>query len=135
MRKKRLSVEEVIDTVISVASALGAAHEKNLIHRDVKPSNVMIDRSGNVKVMDFGLAKAASSDGSLTQSGVIMGTPNYLSPEQGRGDAIDGRADLYSLGVVMYELLAGDLPFRADTPAGLIFKHVYEEPISLLKRK
>jgi serine/threonine protein kinase len=133
-RVKRLPIEEIIDTMIAVASALGAAHEKNLIHRDVKPSNVMIDRQGNVKVMDFGLAKAASSDGSLTQSGVIMGTPNYLSPEQGRGDPIDGRADLYSLGVVMYELFAGDLPFRADTPAGLIFKHVYEEAPSLRQR-
>jgi serine/threonine protein kinase len=133
-RVKRIPVDEIVDIMISVASALGAAHEKNMIHRDVKPSNVMIDRSGNVKVMDFGLAKAASADGSLTQSGVIMGTPNYLSPEQGRGDPIDGRADLYSLGVVMYELLAGDLPFRADTPAGLIFKHVYEEPPTLTKR-
>src|SRR5579872_6523406 len=133
-RLKRLAIEEIVDTMIAVASALGAAHEKNLIHRDVKPSNVMIDRQGNVKVMDFGLAKAASTDGSLTQSGVIMGTPNYLSPEQGRGDSIDGRSDLYSLGVMMYELLAGDLPFRADTPAGLIFKHVYEEPVPVSKR-
>ncbi|HZV03286.1 MAG TPA: protein kinase [Planctomycetota bacterium] len=133
-RLKRLPMEEIVDTMIAVASALAAAHEKNLIHRDVKPSNVMIDRQGNVKVMDFGLAKAASTDGSLTQSGVIMGTPNYLSPEQGRGDSIDGRSDLYSLGVMMYELLAGDLPFRADTPAGLIFKHVYEEPVPVSKR-
>jgi serine/threonine protein kinase len=133
-RLKRLALEEIVDTMIAVASALAAAHEKGMIHRDIKPSNVMIDKQGNVKVMDFGLAKAATTDGSLTSSGVIMGTPNYLSPEQGRGDPIDGRADLYSLGVVLYELLAGDLPFRADTPAGLIFKHVYEEPVSLLKR-
>lgn len=133
-RVKKIPIDEIVDTMIAVASALGAAHEKSMIHRDVKPSNVMIDRQGNVKVMDFGLAKAASADGSLTQSGVIMGTPNYLSPEQGRGDPIDGRADLYSLGVVMYELLAGDLPFRADTPAGLIFKHVYEDPTPLKKR-
>ncbi len=133
-RVKKMPIDEIVDTMIATASALGGAHERNMIHRDVKPSNVMIDRSGNVKVMDFGLAKAASADGSLTQSGVIMGTPNYLSPEQGRGDPIDGRADLYSLGVVMYELLAGDLPFRADTPAGLIFKHVYEDPLPLSKR-
>ncbi|MEZ0227531.1 MAG: serine/threonine-protein kinase, partial [Planctomycetota bacterium] len=133
-RVKKIPLDEIVDTMIATASALGGAHERNMIHRDVKPSNVMIDRSGNVKVMDFGLAKAASADGSLTQSGVIMGTPNYLSPEQGRGDPIDGRADLYSLGVVMYELLAGDLPFRADTPAGLIFKHVYEDPVPLSKR-
>ncbi|MBI3724371.1 protein kinase [bacterium] len=133
-RMRRLTLEETVDTTIAVASALAVAHEKGVIHRDVKPSNVMIDRQGNVKVMDFGLAKAASTGTELTQSGIILGTPNYISPEQGRGDQLDGRADLYSLGVMFYELLTGTLPFTSDSPAGLIFKHVYEPPEPPRKR-
>ena len=128
---QQLDVREIVEVMLGVGAALRGAHEKGLIHRDIKPSNVMIDRNGVVKVMDFGLAKATSGGSkSLTHAGLIMGTPNYLSPEQGRGDPLDGRSDLYSLGVVMYELLTGTLPFRADTPAGLIFKHVYEPPPS-----
>ncbi len=129
MRRATLEWAEIARILIGVGSALAAAHEKGLIHRDIKPSNIMIDRVGQVKVMDFGLAKATTGGNkSLTSAGLIMGTPNYLSPEQGRGDPLDGRSDLYSLGVVLYELLTGQLPFRADTPAGLIFKHVYEPP-------
>lgn len=129
MRRGPIEWAEIARIMIGVGSALAAAHEKGLIHRDIKPSNIMIDRLGQVKVMDFGLAKATTSGNkSLTSAGLIMGTPNYLSPEQGRGDPLDGRSDLYSLGVVLYELITGQLPFRADTPAGLIFKHVYEPP-------
>ncbi len=130
MRRSRgLGWDEIGGILLGVGSALAAAHQKGLIHRDIKPSNIMIDRQGVVKVMDFGLAKATTGGNkSLTSAGLIMGTPNYLSPEQGRGDPLDGRSDLYSLGVVLYELLTGQLPFRADTPAGLIFKHVYEPP-------
>ncbi|MGE0710819.1 MAG: protein kinase [Planctomycetota bacterium] len=130
-RERFLDWGEMVDILMGVGSALSVAHEKGLIHRDIKPSNVMIDRNGIVKVMDFGLAKATSGGPeakSLTNAGLIMGTPNYLSPEQGRGDPLDGRSDLYSLGIVLYELLTGTLPFKADTPAGLIFKHVYEPP-------
>ena len=130
-RQGALDFVEAGELAVAIASALGAAHEKGLIHRDVKPSNVMLDRSGAVKVMDFGLAKTigdAPGGQDLTQSGLIMGTPNYLSPEQGRGDTLDGRSDLYSMGVVFYEMLTGAVPFRSETPAGLIFKHVYEPP-------
>jgi serine/threonine protein kinase len=129
-RQKRLEWEEISQIMIGVGNALAVAHDKGLIHRDIKPSNIMIDKNGIVKVMDFGLAKAMSggSKNNLTSAGLIMGTPNYLSPEQGRGDPLDGRSDLYSLGIVLYELCTGQLPFRADTPAGLIFKHVYEPP-------
>jgi serine/threonine protein kinase len=127
-----LEIHEVVGIMLGVAAALQAAHDMGLIHRDIKPSNIMIDdKTGLVKVMDFGLAKATSggdASKSLTHVGLIMGTPNYLSPEQGRGDKLDGRSDLYSAGIVLYELLTGQLPFRADTPAGLIFKHVYEPP-------
>ena len=130
-RERFLEWDEVAAILISVAAALEVAHEKGLIHRDIKPSNIMIDKKGIVKVMDFGLAKATSGGPeakNLTNAGLIMGTPNYLSPEQGRGDSLDGRSDLYSLGIVLYELITGQLPFKADSPAGLIFKHVYEPP-------
>ncbi len=133
-RVGRLEIEEQVDVVVGVANALSCAAERNIVHRDIKPSNIMMDRNNVVKVMDFGLAKAASdvsTMSSLTESGIIMGTPNYISPEQGRGDPTDGRSDIYSLGIVFYELLTGRLPFQADTPAGLIFKHVYEQPDSL----
>jgi len=130
-RERLLDWDEIVAILMAVTSALEVAHEKGIVHRDIKPSNIMIDKKGIVKVMDFGLAKA-TRDGpeakSLTNAGLIMGTPNYLAPEQGRGDPLDGRSDLYSLGIVFYELLTGQLPFKADSPAGLIFKHVYEPP-------
>jgi tetratricopeptide (TPR) repeat protein/predicted Ser/Thr protein kinase len=128
-RAGRLSFEESVEIVAGVANALACAYEKGIVHRDIKPSNIMIDKNGVVKVMDFGLAKATQDGGSnLTQSGLIMGTPNYISPEQGKGETIDCRSDIYSLGVVFYELLTGALPFRADTPAALIYKHAFESP-------
>jgi serine/threonine protein kinase len=130
-RERLLDWDEIVGILMAVTSALEVAHEKGIVHRDIKPSNIMIDKKGIVKVMDFGLAKATSGGPeakSLTNAGLIMGTPNYLAPEQGRGDPLDGRSDLYSLGIVFYELLTGQLPFKADSPAGLIFKHVYEPP-------
>ncbi len=129
-RVKRLSYEEAVDIVAGVANALACAYEKNIVHRDIKPSNIMLDKNNVVKVMDFGLAKATQGGDqvNLTQSGLIMGTPNYMSPEQARGEPLDCRSDLYSLGVVFYELITGRLPFVADTPAALIYKHAYEEP-------
>jgi serine/threonine-protein kinase len=110
-----------------VAAALGAAHAQGVVHRDVKPANVLI--SDEVKVADFGIARAGDPRESLTQTGMVMGTATYLSPEQAQGLPIDRRSDIYSLGVVLYETLAGRPPFIGDTPVAIAYKHLHEEPV------
>jgi eukaryotic-like serine/threonine-protein kinase len=110
-----------------VATALQAAHERQLVHRDVKPGNVMIDREGRIKVMDFGIARAAADD-TLTQTGTVLGTAAYLSPEQARGDPVDARSDIYSLGCVLYEMLCGRAPFTGDSAVSIAFRHVNDVP-------
>jgi eukaryotic-like serine/threonine-protein kinase len=112
-----------------VATALQAAHERGLVHRDVKPGNVMIDPEGRTKVMDFGIARAAAND-TLTQTGAVLGTAAYLSPEQARGDAVDARSDIYSLGCVLYEMLTGRPPFTGDSPVAIAYAHVNDQPDS-----
>ncbi len=123
-----LTLDESIEVVRAIAKALGLAAEHGIIHRDIKPANIMISKGGIVKVMDFGLAKATAIDESLTQDGQIIGTPTYMSPEQGMSKEVDARSDLYSLGCVFYECLTGNAPFEADNVPALIFKHLYEEP-------
>ena len=118
--------DETMEAIRSVAKALHLATEHGIVHRDIKPANIMITKSGLVKVMDFGLAKGI--DNSMTQAGLIVGTPSYMSPEQGAGKPVDGRSDIYSLGCVMYECLCGQAPFQADNVAALIYKHMYENP-------
>ena len=118
--------DETMETIRSVAKALLLASEHGIVHRDIKPANIMITKSGLVKVMDFGLAKGI--DNSMTQAGLIVGTPSYMSPEQGAGKPVDGRSDMYSLGCVLYECLAGQAPYQADNVAALIYKHMYENP-------
>ena len=115
----------------SIATALACAHRIGIIHRDIKPSNIMIDESGQVKVMDFGLARARTVQNRITQTGLYLGTPEYSSPEQCESSAIDERADIYSLGVILYELLAGRVPHVAETPLSLFKKIVEEEPVPL----
>jgi serine/threonine protein kinase len=126
--KGRLDVDEAIRIVIQAAQGIGHAHKNDIIHRDIKPSNIIVDNFGNVKVMDFGLARAADDRTKVTQSGALIGTLGYMSPEQCRGEQLDFRTDIYSLGVVLYEMLTGKDAFDADSIPALIHKIVYEEP-------
>jgi serine/threonine protein kinase len=128
-RGDKFTLEETIDMVAAVAMALSAAAELTIVHRDIKPANIMINKTGVVKVTDFGLAKPAQSNAmNITQAGYIVGTPTYMSPEQAEGAEVDTRSDIYSLGIVFYELLTGLPPFVAESPAALIYKHVHENP-------
>ena len=111
--------------ITQVASALDFAHRQGVIHRDVKPSNVMIDENGNALLADFGLARLVEGTGTLTGS-MLMGTPAFVSPEQGRGARLDGRSDQYSLGVILYQIATGRLPFDADTPMATVLMHIQE---------
>ena len=130
---RKLSPERTIQIGAAVAAALGAAHDAGLVHRDVKPGNILITPEGRVLLTDFGIAKAVSGDGDLTSDNVMMGTAKYLSPEQVRGRRLDGRADLYSLGLVLYECLAGRVPFTADTDAATALARLQRDPTPLLR--
>jgi serine/threonine-protein kinase len=114
-----MSVKDVLLTVATVADALDYAHQQGVIHRDIKPANVMLTKDRVIKVMDFGIAKTTSS--SKTQTNIVLGTPTYMSPEQIAGKKVDGRSDIFSLGVVLFELLAGQPPFTADNLSALLF--------------
>lgn len=124
--KPQLSLEETLDIAIQIADALEAAHLKNVIHRDIKPENIMITRNGDVKVTDFGIAHLASSN--LTKEGDILGTFAYMSPEQARGNRIDERTDIFSLSVMIYQMLTGDVPFSSATPGGIVCKVLNIDP-------
>ena len=125
--KARLSLSETIDLLSQVAAALDYAHQNHVVHRDVKPANIMIEPSGQVKVMDFGIAKLDSGQ-NLTATGNIVGTPNYMSPEQARGEKVDGRSDLFSLGCILYECLSGEKAFKGDSITAVLLKVLSEEP-------
>jgi serine/threonine-protein kinase len=125
----RFSVDQALTIVLQAAEGLAAAAESGLIHRDIKPANMMLSPKGQVKIMDFGLAKMAAGDAiDVTEAGSIVGTASYMSPEQGLGKELDFRTDIYSLGAVLYELLTGRPPFKADDPSAVIYLHVYEQP-------
>ncbi len=127
VKRGRLSPAEAIDTAVQVCHALSVAHANDLIHRDVKPQNIMIDRGGVVRLTDFGVVKALSGP-ALTQAGMTFGTAAYLSPEQATGAAISPASDIYALGCVIYEMLAGTPPFVGDNPAVVAYKQVWDQP-------
>jgi predicted Ser/Thr protein kinase len=122
------SEAEAINIAVQACRGLEAAWKKNIIHRDIKPSNLMVTKNGTVKIADFGLARSLDATRRLTQTNMYMGTVAYISPEQGEGKPLDHRTDIYSLGIVLYQLLTGSVPFTAETPSALVYKHVYEAP-------
>lgn len=126
----KMSAERAADIAIEVASGLGYAHQKGYVHLDAKSANVLLSRKGEIKLGDFGIAKAiaGSVESSLTQTGAVMGTATYFSPEQAQGRQVGPQSDLYSLGVVLYEMLVGRPPFTGDTPVSIAYKHVQEPP-------
>ncbi len=131
--EEKAADDRVLHIIVQCCDALSAAHNIDVVHRDLKPDNIfLITKSGDsdfVKILDFGIAKVARESGRLTRTGVIFGTPQYMSPEQAAGTNIDARTDVYSLGIIMYEMLTGHVPFEADTFMGVLTKHLYEEPI------
>jgi eukaryotic-like serine/threonine-protein kinase len=122
-----LRPEQAFDVSIQMAEALQAVHEAGIVHRDLKTPNIMIDAAGVARLMDFGVAKRLG-DGTMTTTGHVVGTPEYMSPEQAQGHAVDGRSDVYALGVVVYEVFTGEVPFRGDTPISTILKHINDAP-------
>ena len=124
-KDKLLPVKQVLEIIADVAEALDYAHSQEVVHRDIKPANIMMQKDGTVKVTDFGIARITTS--SKTQTGVLLGTPNYMSPEQITSTKVDGRADIFSLGVVLFEMLTGEKPFQSDNPATLMFQ-IAKEP-------
>jgi serine/threonine-protein kinase len=126
----RVTAKQAAEIASEVAAALGFAHEAGLVHRDIKPANILIGSNGQVKVADFGIARAmnAPTESNLTQAGAVMGTATYFSPEQAQGAQPDPRSDLYSLGIVMYEMVAGRPPFTGENPVGIAYKQVHDHP-------
>ncbi|HEY5858642.1 MAG TPA: Stk1 family PASTA domain-containing Ser/Thr kinase [Aldersonia sp.] len=127
--KGPLNPRRAMEIVADVCAALDFSHRKGIVHRDMKPANIMINRPGAVKVMDFGIARAiADSSSPMTQTAAVIGTAQYLSPEQARGEQVDARSDVYSVGCVLYEILTGEPPFTGDSPVAVAYQHVREDP-------
>jgi serine/threonine protein kinase len=133
LKARTKTLEELLRSFRDVAKGLEAIHAAGLVHRDLKPSNILIGADGRARVSDFGLAMHAETDQKLTQSGMLLGTPHYISPEQAQGKKVDGRADLYALGVMLFEAAAGRPPFQAPSATALLLKHVNEAPPPLYK--
>src|SRR5580704_9756518 len=131
--KGKLTADEAVPIALQIAAALEAAHTAGVVHRDLKPQNVMSDKDGRVYVMDFGIARSLEHQG-MTQTGALMGTPEYMSPEQAKGEKVDARSDLFALGIIFYEMLTGNSPFKAETAMAMMFKRTQERatPLSQL---
>src|SRR6266568_4426193 len=126
----RLLPERALEIISGVLRALEYSHQAGIVHRDIKPGNVMVTRNGDIKVMDFGIARAMSdAQATRTQTAQVIGTAQYLSPEQARGERVDSRSDLYSTGCLLYELLTGRPPFTGDSPVAIAYQHVRENPV------
>jgi len=133
-RDAKLSRDEIVAVARQIASALDAAHAAGIVHRDVKPSNMLWNAAGGLVLADFGVAKALQEE-RLTQTGVVFGTPIYLAPEQAQGQSLTPSSDIYSLGVVLYELIAGHPPFEGATSIGVALSHVQKKPPSLRRSR
>jgi len=131
-RKKKLDPAEAANIMAQVCRALEAAHGEGVIHRDLKPQNIMLDKTGRVYVMDFGIARSITASG-MTQTGALIGTPDYMSPEQAKGLPLDARSDLFTVGIIFYEILSGTTPFKADTTMGKLWKRTSEPPRPLIE--
>lgn len=126
LQNKRLNLLEIRRIITQIGEALSAAHARGMIHRDIKPSNVLIDEHGNCLLTDFGLARMTEASTKITSTGAVLGTPAYMSPEQGAGSEIDHRSDIYSLGIILYEMVTGRVPYTAETPVAIVFKHIQD---------
>lgn len=134
-----IPVKDAVSIIRQIGDALGAAHQRGIVHRDLKPDNVYLISRGEgaknfVKVLDFGIAKVGGASNKLTRTGMVFGTPHYMSPEQAAGQSVDNRTDIYALGVIMYEMFTGRVPFDADTFMGVLTKHMFEKPEPMNKQ-
>jgi eukaryotic-like serine/threonine-protein kinase len=132
VRKGRLDVREALEIALEIARGLGFAHDHGLVHRDVKPQNVLLNGDGGAKVTDFGIARSLDVDRGVTQTGTVLGTSNYIAPEQASGQPVDAHTDVYSLGIVLYEMLTGELPFPGENFVAVAMKHIQEPSPSVL---
>jgi serine/threonine protein kinase len=126
-QKQPLTIDYIQRVLWEAACALGHAHQRGVVHRDVKPANIMFDHDGRVMLTDFGISKALQAASGFTGTGMIIGTPHYMAPEQAKGTPVDGRADQYSLGVVAYRMITGELPYTGDSVHTILYKHIFEE--------
>src|SRR6266571_807543 len=131
VRKGRLAVRDALEIAVEVAQGLAFAHEHGLVHRDVKPQNVLLNGDQQAKVTDFGIARSLDVQRGMTQTGTVLGTADYIAPEQAQGQRVDEHTDVYSLGVVLYELLLNEIPFPGENFVAVAMRHINEEPPSI----